>query len=220
MFPAPGMRALSCLSGSSPPPTSRARRGRRRPEAAITFNLLSVEGLVIGKTLTIDQAFGDQHAQGPVAVLLRRAAVARQGIRGLRRTGPEARRGVDQDQLRHPRSPAHREHPVRPPDGRHGGTQERQQALAATLVDRGLAIVLAGKANTGRDVRAIKIGDYDAVEVIGHYDEPDLGTMYARLVGILNPDGRTASWRSPIRAVAGAGEDDRRFRRRAAGRFY
>ncbi len=38
-------------------------------------------------------------------------------------------------------------------------------------------------------MRAVKIGDYDAVEVIAHCVEPKLGRMYARLVGVLNPDG-------------------------------
>jgi len=40
--------------------------------------------------------------------------------------------------------------------------------------------------------RTAKIGDLDVVDVVGRYIDPNLGLVYVRLVGILNPDSPDA----------------------------
>ena len=190
--------ACACLGLLLSAPVAHAADEQKKPDAApddkkpsITFNLLSVEGLVIGKTLTIDKAFGDQHGLKvpkpfsfvvPLSqdktydTFVEPAPKPGEAYIKLNFATPD-RQLIENIQFVNMTVPM-------------GETQERLKLAAKTLGDRGLAMVMAGKANPGRDlVRTIKIGDYDAVEVIGHYEEANLGKMYTRLVGILNPDG-------------------------------
>jgi len=70
-----------------------------------------------------------------------------------------------------------------------GERKQRLTRMAKLLANDGFNTVVAAYAEKeyigGRET---KIGDYDAVEVVGKYIDPDLGLIYARLVGILNPD--------------------------------
>ena len=158
---------------------------------SITFNLLSVEGLVVGKTLTIDKAFAEEHGvpvPAPFSFVVPLSPT--KAYETFVETAPKLgeawiklsfatsdRQLIENIQFVNMTVPM-------------GEPQARLKAAAGALVNEGLAQTFKGKANSGRDVvRAIKIGDYDAVEVIAHYDDAKLGKMYARLVGILNPDG-------------------------------
>ena len=156
----------------------------------IQFNLPSVEGLVIGKTITIDQAFGEKNEIAVAApfsfvvplslekayeVFVEPAPKPGDAYIKINFATPD-RQLIENIQFVGMTIPM-------------GDLEQRLNVVAALLGDKGLAQMLAGKSNAARDgVRAIKIGGYDAVEVIGHYEDESLGKMYARLVGILNPN--------------------------------
>ncbi len=158
---------------------------------SFSFNLLSVEGLVIGKTITIDKAFGAEHnlpVAAPFSFVVPLSPskeyevfvdpAPKPGEAWIKINFATAdRQLIENIQFVSMRVPM-------------GELQARLQAVAGVLVKGGLTAVIKDKANAGRDtVRATKIGDYDAVEVVGHYDDPELGAMVVRLVGIPNPDG-------------------------------
>ena len=66
---------------------------------------------------------------------------------------------------------------------------ERLKLTAQMLAEQGFAMAVRGYDNPqSKGIRQIRIGKYDAVEVIGTYTDPELGLMYVRLVGIPNPD--------------------------------
>ena len=70
-----------------------------------------------------------------------------------------------------------------------GAEDERLNTVAGLLANQGFAMVVEPYKESTRDgVRKIMVGDYSAVEVFGRYVDPANGLMYARLVGILNPN--------------------------------
>ena len=158
---------------------------------SVTFDLPSVEGLVIGKTLTIDKAFGEEHGvpvPAPFSFVVPLSPTKEYEVFVDPAPKPgEAwikinfatsdRQLIENIQFVNLTVPM-------------GDTKDRLNAAARALVNEGLPDLIRGKANAGRDVvRAIKIGDYAAAEVIAHFDDPDVGAMVGRMVGILNPDG-------------------------------
>jgi hypothetical protein len=165
-----------------------ARADDQKP--SVQFNILSVEGLVIGKTITIDQAFGEKNGVSVAApfsfvvplslekayeVFVEPAPNPGDSYIKINFATPD-RQLIENIQFVGMTIPM-------------GDPEQRLKVVANLLGDKGLAQMLAGKLNPARDgVRAVKIGDYDAVEVIGHYEEEGLGKMYARIVGILNPN--------------------------------
>ena len=71
-----------------------------------------------------------------------------------------------------------------------GPPEERLQALARLLANDGFSMAVAGyKQNEYIGTRGTKIGDYDAIEVVGRYVDPAIGVLYVRIVGIPNPNG-------------------------------
>ncbi len=68
--------------------------------------------------------------------------------------------------------------------------QEERMAILVKLLANDVlnAVTAAYEQKEYIGARGTKIGDYDAVEVIGKYLDPELGLMYARIVGIPNPD--------------------------------
>ncbi len=185
-------RLAVCLVLAALAPTLASADDQTPGKPSITFNLLSVKGLVVGKTVTIDGAFAEKHGRPVPApfsfvVPLSPTKTYETFVETPPKLGGESwiklsfatpeRELIENIQFVNMRVPM-------------GEVKARLEAVAAVLVKNALPGVFKGRTNTGRDtVRAIKIGDYDAVEVIGHFDEPKLGKMYARLVGILNPDG-------------------------------
>ena len=183
------VRLVLCLILASLLPALSAMADDKKPSA--TFDILSVEGLVIGKTLTIDKAFGEQHGipvPTPFSVVVPLSPTKEYEVFADPAPKPgkawikisfatSDRQLIENVQFVNMTVPM-------------GEVEPRLRAAARALVDEGLPDMFKGKANPGRDaVRVIKIGDYDAVEVIAHYDDPEVGTMYGRMVGILNPDG-------------------------------
>ena len=66
--------------------------------------------------------------------------------------------------------------------------RDRLRMAARLLGGDGFKMAVTGREKASRDfVRARTIGPYDAVEVIGRYEDPTLGLIFVRLVGILNP---------------------------------
>ena len=69
--------------------------------------------------------------------------------------------------------------------------RDRLRIAARLLGEDGFKMAVTGRDKVSRDyVRTGKIGPYDAVEVIGRYEDPQLGLMFVRLVGILNPNDK------------------------------
>ncbi len=74
-----------------------------------------------------------------------------------------------------------------------GPAEERLQTLARLLANDGFNRAVAGyEQNEYIGTRGTKIGDYDAIEVVGRYVDPAIGLLYVRIVGIPNPDGETS----------------------------
>lgn len=161
----------------------------KKPSAA--FDLLSVEGLWVGKTISIDAAFGKEHGiavPAPFSFVVPLSPTKEYEVFADPAPKPgeawmkinfatHERQLIENIQFVNMTVPM-------------GDTKARLNAAARALVNEGLPDLIRGKANAGRDVvRAIKIADYDAVEVIAHFDDPDVGAMLGRMVGILNPKG-------------------------------
>jgi hypothetical protein len=67
--------------------------------------------------------------------------------------------------------------------------RDRMRMAARLLGGDGFKMAVTGREKAQRDyVRSRTIGPYDAVEVIGRYEDPQLGLVFVRLVGILNPN--------------------------------
>ncbi len=181
-------RLAVCLMVALLLPALSASADDKKP--SFQFNLFSVEGLVVGKTITVDQAYGEQHHKAvpsPFSFVVPLSPSKEYEVFFDAEPPGDAwiklsfatsdRQLIENIQFVHLTVDM-------------GDLKAREQAVAQALINGGLPTVFEGRTNTGRDsVRAIKIGDYDAVEVIAHYDEPKLGKMYARLVGIINPNG-------------------------------
>ena len=181
-------RLAACLMLAVLLPALSASADDKKP--SFQFNLFSVEGLVVGKTITIDKAYGEEHHRAvpaPFSFVVPLSPSKEYevffepepaGDSWIRLSFATADRQLIENIQFVPLTVDM------------GDLKDREQAVAQALINGGLPTVYEGRTNTGRDsVRAIKIGDYDAVEVIAHYDEPKLGRMYARLVGIINPKG-------------------------------
>ncbi len=137
--------------------------GDQKP--SVNFNLFSVEGAVVGKTITIDQAFAAEHHKAvptPFSFVVPLSPSKEYEVFLDAEPAGEAwikinfatadRQLIENVQFVHLTVDM-------------GEVEAREQALARALVNEGLPIVFHGRTNTGRDVlRATKIGDYDAVE--------------------------------------------------------
>jgi len=156
---------------------------------SITFNLLSVEGLVVGTTMTIDADFGTEHdvaVPAPFSFLVPTADDVRELVDPAPKPGDALVKinfATDDLELIENLQFVPMTLPMTAPE-------ERLQALAQLLAEDGFSMAVAGYENYTRDiVRLTEIGDYQGVEVIGRVDSPDLGLIYIRLVGIPNPAG-------------------------------
>jgi hypothetical protein len=168
---------------------------------SVTFNLFSVEGLVVGDTYSIDAAFGEQHGVSVPAPF--RFLVPREdGVTPLFQA-PNGSDGMlikvnfatEDRQLIENMRFVTMTLPL-------GDGADRLTVLARLLANDGFNQAVATyPENEYIGAREIKIGDYDAVEVVGKYIEPQLGLMYLRLVGIPNPGG-AASIYAVINVVA------------------
>ncbi len=156
--------------------------------ATFKFNLFSIEGLVIGDTYSIDAEFGERNGisvpvpfkiltprEDGVEVILEPPSEGSGEILKVNFVS-EDRQLIENMRLVNMRLPL-------------GPQEERLTILARLLANSGFSQAVAGyEQSEFIGVRETKIGDYDGVEAIGKYIDPDLGLMYARLVGIPNPD--------------------------------
>jgi len=160
-------------------------------DASVTakFSLFSVEGLVTGKTIAIDASYGEKHGV-PIPAPFTFLVPDREGVTPLYNTPTQPNSMLVKVNF---------------------ATEERQLienlqfvTMSLPMADHkarftNLARLLANNVynsavktypeNKFLGARETKIGNYDAVEVIGKYVDPNLGLVYLRIVGIPNPDG-------------------------------
>jgi len=162
--------------------------------ASVKFNLFSVEGLVVGKNISIDAAYGEKHGV-PVPAPFTFLVPSADGVVPLYNTATEPGGmllkvsfateesiGTDNVQLIENLQFVGMTLPM-------GDPEERMTVLAKLLANDAFSASVADYAeNKYIGARKTKIGDYDAVEVVGEYIDPQLGHMYLRIVGIPNPD--------------------------------
>ncbi|MBN9671300.1 hypothetical protein [Roseibium aggregatum] len=156
----------------------------------VKFNLLSVEGLVVGKTVRVDEAFASRHGlavpapfsflvptEDDVVVLMDQAPGRGSAFVKLNFITKD-RKLIENIQFV-------------PMTLKLATTQERLNAVGRLLAGTAFQRAVANHAKPTRDlVRAVRIGDYNGVEVIGSYEDAVEGKMYLRIVGILNPNSR------------------------------
>ncbi len=155
----------------------------------VKFNLFSVEGLVTGKTLTIDAAFGEKK-DIPVPAPFSFLIPDQEGVIPLYHdpTKPggmlikvsfatEDRQLIENLQFVVMTLPP-------------GEPVGRFVTLTGLLVNKVFPSAVANSTeHQYLGARKIQIGQYDAVEILGKYLDEELGLVYLRIVGIPNPDG-------------------------------
>lgn len=150
--------------------------------------LLSIEGLVVGTTLNVDAAYGEKYGHiidAPFRVLIPTSDEIRELLDPSPQNGDalvkihfatQDKQPIENIQFITMRVDM-------------GDVKQRLDSMARLLVNNAFKQVIANHKNPTRDVvRAIKLDDYDAVEVIGTYEDAKFGLIYTRIVGILNPD--------------------------------
>ena len=157
----------------------------------VEFNILSVQGLVTGVPIRIDAKFGKDNfvavpapfsTIAPMHSSFQTFAVnaPKPGTAFLKLTfaAPDGKTFLENVQfvpLEIPMGPA----------------EQRLKQASELLSTTGVQRTTEGKKNpTLKVVRPIKLGPYDAIEVIGTYDSDTSGPMYYRMVGILNPKSK------------------------------
>lgn len=152
------------------------------------FNILNVQGLVTGSRFVADAKFAAQHKVGvsapfeaiiPINAAFQTLSVPAPkpgvGIVKFNFASADGKRLLENIQMV----------PLTIPML---DAEARIQAAAKILSEDGVRMTTAGKQNPTRDVvRKTKVGPYDAVEVMGTYTSPDLGLMFYRMVGVINP---------------------------------
>lgn len=163
-------------------------------EASVKFNLFSVEGLVVGKNISIDAAYGEKHGV-PVSAPFTFLVPQSDGVVPLYNTATEPGGmllkvsfateesiGTQNVQLIENLQFVGMTLPMAEPE-------ERLTMLAKLMANDVFSASIGDYAeNKYIGTRQTKIGDYIAIEVIGEYIDPQLGHMYLRIVGIPNPD--------------------------------
>lgn len=157
-------------------------------EPGVQFNLLSADDLLIGSTVTIDAAFGEEHEIGipaPFTFLIPTSDDIQELLEPAPKPG-EAFVKVNFATLERELIENLQFIPFTLPMGAAG---ERLNALGDLLANDAFDMAVQDYEEHTRDlVRPIDVNGYTGVEVIGRYQSPDLGLMYVRIVGILNPD--------------------------------
>jgi hypothetical protein len=158
-------------------------------EPSVDFSLFSVRNPVVGKRVSVDAAFAEKHGMdvpAPFSVIIPAShdflTVAAFGPGGdtymkISFATPD-RQLIDNLRIVSMTAPL-------------GEPENRLNMTAGLLAEQGFDLAVQGFADAERHtVRKIRVGRYDAVEVIGTYTDPALGPMFVRLVGIPNPESR------------------------------
>lgn len=152
------------------------------------FNILNIQGLVGGSTFTVDAKFAQQHkisvpapfsavipASDAFQTLVAPAPKPGDAIVKFTFASADGKRLLESVQM------VPMTLPMLPRD-------ERLNLLAKSLAENEVQKYAASKQNVTRDVvRQIKVGPYDAVEVMGTAVSQSSGLMFYRLVGVVNP---------------------------------
>jgi hypothetical protein len=181
------LAALICLSGAIAAIDVVQAQTDQGP--VVDFNLFSVKNMVVGSTIKVDAAFAEKHdmdVPAPFSVIIPTSedffTAARFGPRGDAYIkisfATNDKQLIDNMRLVTMTFPLVE-------------TEARLKLIAKLLGEQAFAMAVRGYDNPQRKgMRKLKIGRYDAVEVIGTYSDPRLGPMYVRLVGIPNPNSR------------------------------
>jgi hypothetical protein len=154
----------------------------------VEFNILSVQGLVTGVPFTADAKFATQHKVS-VPAPFKTVVPVNEAFQTLSVPAPKPGVGIvkfnfasqDGKRLLENIQAVPLTVPMLP-------LEARVKAATQVVAEDGVRMMTAGKQNPTRDVvRQTKVGPYDATEVLGTYVSPDIGLMYYRLVGVLNP---------------------------------
>lgn len=154
----------------------------------VDFNILNVQGLVTGTRFVADAKFA---AENKVAVAAPFSAIipVSDSFQSLAKPAPKP--GVSIVKITFASADGKRlleNIQAVPLDVPMLALEDRVKAAAGVIAEDGVRMMTDGKQNPTRDiVRKIKLGSYDAVEVMGTYVSPDVGLSYYRLVGVLNP---------------------------------
>jgi hypothetical protein len=154
----------------------------------VRFDLLNIEGLIVGTTLKVDAAYGQTHGvtiktpfsflvptEGGLAIFVENAT-AEDSTYIKVNFATEDRQLVENIQFV-------------PISIGLADRQVRLDTLAKLLVEQAFPIVVANyPENNMIGWRETTLGAYDAIEVLGEYIDPANGHMYARVVGYLNTD--------------------------------
>lgn len=156
---------------------------------SVSLNLLSVDGLVVGSTLKIDADYAAEHGievPAPFSVLIPTA----DGLLELIEKAPEDSTAFfkmnfateDLELIENiqfvPFTVEMDDHEVRMLVTAQVMSRAAFDAATAGYAERSLV-----------GVRETTAGDLPAVEVVGTYQDPQLGLIYLRIVGIPNPNG-------------------------------
>ena len=154
-------------------------------EGSVKFNLLSVEGLVVGTTLKVDADFAARHnvdVPAPFSILVPLADDVLELVDYMPEgpNGPFLKLNFATEDRKLIENIQFVRMTIAP-----GSAEERLNALAGLLANDVFGRATASYTESVRDiVRKTKVGDLDGVEVIGRYKDPNLGLMYLRIVGV------------------------------------
>jgi hypothetical protein len=155
----------------------------------VSVNLLSIEGLVVGQTVTVDADFGAEHGldvPAPFKVLIPTSGDEQQ----LVLYAPNGAGGPFFKMTFATKDDQVIENIQFVPMNLGGATaDDRMQVITDLLTDQAWAMIVADYPENIQDgVRATTVAGYDAVELVGRYMDPEQGLVYTRLVGIPNSD--------------------------------
>lgn len=155
--------------------------------ADVKFNLLSVEGLVVGTTVRVDAAFGAKHdvkVPSPFEVVVPKTS----GVVALMDAAPKPgdsfvkfNFGTEDKKLVENIQFVPMTLPLEPPE-------KRLDLLAKLLAEKAFPQAVAKAVGSKRlSVRKVEINGIASMEVVGLWQSETEGKMYIRIVGIPHP---------------------------------
>ena len=154
----------------------------------VTFTLLDIQGLVIGNKVTVDAASGEEHGitvPAPFSILVPtddRIDLYVEAPAPPHDTFYKVSFVTKDEQLIENVQ-------FVPMTVGMGDPEARRATLVQLLAEKVFPMAVANyPQHKYIGWRDIKVGELDAIEVLGEYIDPDWGHMYLRMVGFLNPD--------------------------------
>ena len=184
IFPARlALAAIACAALVTTPAPAPAQDGG----ASIEITPFKVEGLVIGNSWISDAAFGEKHN---VAVPAPFELIIPRGDDFLNATQPApGGQGIVKFHFATLDKQPMENMEFVSMTIQMGDIEARLQSVAKALTEEAFPGAVAGSDGSKIDVmRKIEIGPYQAVEVVGRYQNQTDGLVHLRLVGIPHPD--------------------------------